>query len=470
MSMFCVVNESRLAELASALALPQWTVEGLAIEYLDCRRFFQDGHLVQFDFGMLEPTDFDSLTHPVVILQNCVLVHNVTKSVVSQRFLRGLVGGPIVPIEQSNVLLPNGKVSPHCLPFQANAIDATDMKLGISPYAPVIDGADIFQWKLMCDPGEGPPQAPGTWFSSPVLSTSAMRAMKDIHDDIYQCFQEPPPETLREAKILRARLHRLYSELERVRQVLREEVIAYHNVNKESAESLSGYTEEDPLTITVFDEPQLGESNLRVRSFVEPLFFRSAYRARQRALEASERAAQDADAAFWITEEVEASAESITLSAMCLEAYINGVMQERLPSVSADLEGMEIRAKWLATPLMLGHADCFDKGAMPFQAFTELVKWRNQLVHYKRSFDLPVEQGGRRISKLHGICNAANAGQAVNTVERMVQRLCSRLGVGEPRWLTNHAGWLNVIPFSNSAAPPPPPVDPPSVGHSASSC
>ena len=436
-----VINYDKIASLAETLQWPRWIVEAVAIEYLPCRRFVAEGNFILFDFSLLKADNFRQLSRPLVILQNITLFHNVTGSVLRQRMLRGLVGAPMAPIANSDLILPHGKVNKRFQVMPLNAISAWDMKLGVDCSSVVIDGDDLFQWRVKKDDSSAADRG-DAWFDSDVFSPPTLREMKSIHDGIYNTFRQPYPTTPVEEEELRAVFGAYYATLEETRQKLRAELISFHDSHKNSPAALAGCNDEEPLTITVFDEPTIQNGQLQVRSFVEPIFFRSAMRAMQRAAKAAERGQDDAEAAYWIAEEIEAAAECITLSAMCLEAFINGLIRERFESISDDLERTEVRTKWLAVPRMLGHHECFDKSAMPFQGFAKVVKWRNLLVHYKHSFELPEDHAGRRVSKLHKVCNATNAQTSVAAVEGMIQKLRAAMGMPPPRWLDNHGGWL----------------------------
>ena len=71
------------------------------------------------------------------------------------------------------------------------------------------------------------------------------------------------------------------------------------------------------------------------------------------------------------------------LCAAATEAHINQVAKKTLTGKFRDqFEKVSLEGKWLFLPRMTGR-DCFDQGAEPFQSFSMLVKYRNELVHYK---------------------------------------------------------------------------------------
>ncbi|MBL7190037.1 MAG: hypothetical protein ISS70_27230 [Phycisphaerae bacterium] len=71
------------------------------------------------------------------------------------------------------------------------------------------------------------------------------------------------------------------------------------------------------------------------------------------------------------------------LCATALEAYINLTAKGRLEGKFGDnFERLSIEAKWLFLPRILGKTT-FNQGSEPFQSFGKLIRYRNELVHYK---------------------------------------------------------------------------------------
>src|SRR5262249_6227547 len=159
------------------------------------------------------------------------------------------------------------------------------------------------------------------------FSPEQLRDLFRVNDEINGVLSGENPSESTTGEESRDRLTALYVRLEAVRASMRHTVVAFHADHKGMPEASYGYTEEGPLTLTVFDQIGLigqRDKNLAVRTFVEPLFFRSAYRAMRRAQNAQVESIKHGGTAVHLEEEIEASATSITLSAMCLEAYING--------------------------------------------------------------------------------------------------------------------------------------------------
>ncbi len=439
------INRGRIGELAKELDLPEWLVEAAIVEYLPCRRFFEEEAKVLFDFGMIDADAIRQLPRPVTVLSNVNLIHNVSKSVVAGRMMGGLVGLPMASMGDERLVLPEGRVNPIHVPWIQNNVDIFDWKHNLNDLAVVHDDDGFYQWRVAKFVDQPGPEAKHGWYESTVYSSDQLNALLRVHDEIiYGAFPGDYPAEGPPRVETRARLAELYSQLEAVRSDMRAAVVAFHAARKGAPGAAYGYNEEEPLTLTVFDQIALRDNKLSVRSFVEPLFFRAAYRAMRRSRQAHHDSISHGGTATHLEEEIEESAACITLCAMCLEAYINGFIGEKLPDLFKDLERGEVKMKWLVVPNLLGKPDCFDRGGSPFQNFGSLVNWRNDLVHYKHEYSKPAEiRGIGRGSKIHGICNTGNAQIAVETVRSMIRRLNESLGESVPSWVDDDRGWLN---------------------------
>ncbi|HUY88606.1 MAG TPA: hypothetical protein VMV10_07725 [Pirellulales bacterium] len=334
-----------------------------------------------------------------------------------------------------------------CESWTFNPITVSDWKLYPSERAIVVDADGLYQWEVASFGASPKSAANRGWYTSELLGAEDLELLRTTHDEIFDKLLSPPhPTDAADLAAARSRLGALYDTVERVRMRMRSTVLARHTTAKARPEALEGFTDDEPLTITVFDQLKLKDGKLKVRSKVEPLLFRAAHRAAARAVEARVAAVAHAISVAHLAEEIEAAAEAITLSAMCLEAYINGLIIDRLPNLRSELDRIEIRSKWLLVPTLLGEANCFDKGATPYQVFKSVIDWRNMLVHYKHEFACPVDEAGiGRVSHLRSICNAKNALKAVEVVVLMVRQINKRLGIPDPQWDTNRGGWLSPL-------------------------
>ena len=161
----------------------------------------------------------------------------------------------------------------------------------------------------------------------------------------------------------------------------------------------------------------------------EALFYRIA----GDALEQGKSAENDA-------ERTEALAVCFVFSALALEAFINrqldaSVLGDFIPGY----DRLSLEDKWLACPLAYGASSTFERGNMPFQAFAELVRLRNQrLVHFKPSQEVVVEGAAVKRPPFWEVVGDVNlAERCFAAVKQMIVRLHELTGEATeiPRFL-----------------------------------
>jgi hypothetical protein len=126
-------------------------------------------------------------------------------------------------------------------------------------------------------------------------------------------------------------------------------------------------------------------------------------------------AATSDDASF---ERTKAVTTAMVFSALCLEAFINQEYFAR-PETKKILKKAEqsFESKWLELPHLLGSHATFDKSAMPYLAFHELVLTRNRrLVHFKPDKEQRLEGDVEKIEQQY----LGDLMQDFKTAERFV--------------------------------------------------
>ena len=466
-----VSGSEHVKELAETLKLPDWLVEAVLIEYLPSRRFLEAGASILFDFERVTQQDVESVASPYILLSGVTLSHNVTSDVLRTRMTHGMVGLPVSTLtEHPYLTIPEGKASPFYIPIIFNPITVFDWKLDLSHYAVIYDrrAEEIFQWNLVKLPAETSESYDATLmgYNPEIFTVDQLGELRAIREKIYQIFSEYDEAT--DAKSLvstRESLENCYQEMEKLWISMRQAVLVYHERNESKPEARRGYTEDPPPILTVFDQfdlPKIEQGasrkrTFRVRTYIEPLFYRAAYRASEKATKIKAKINGGRGTSTLIAEEIEASAESIIFSATCLEAYINGFVEDHIAKDKGRdrVKRMEFTAKWLFVPAILGKPDCFNAGHQPFQKFAKLAQWRNDdLIHYKHEFHLPVPLGSLgNVSKIYSICNADNSRLAVQTVREMIIKINEYLGFPIPVWVqeaTNFSSnWLNQIGYTD---------------------
>jgi hypothetical protein len=77
------------------------------------------------------------------------------------------------------------------------------------------------------------------------------------------------------------------------------------------------------------------------------------------------------------------SITAIIMSAMLTEAFINVIAEEQLtPTLWNAVERLNVLEKWILVTKLITDKE-WDKGSQPFQNFSELIRPRNDLAHYK---------------------------------------------------------------------------------------
>lgn len=138
-------------------------------------------------------------------------------------------------------------------------------------------------------------------------------------------------------------------------------------------------------------------------------------------------------------EEIEYTTVAVLLAFLCLEAYINEYISDKVSQPTRDLlleKRASIELKWLLAP-QLAAGQTFEKGREPFQRFTWLKRKRDQLVHFRSKWQKPVREGQRLQSRESQklALNWETANKAAETPRVMIERLHEMDGSQTPEWL-----------------------------------
>lgn len=124
------------------------------------------------------------------------------------------------------------------------------------------------------------------------------------------------------------------------------------------------------------------------------------------------------------------------LCATALEAHINLIAKRRLKGKFRDNFGkISIEGKWLFLPKILGKTT-FDQGAEPFQSFGKMIRYRNELVHYKGRKEswADFEKGMPKFLDKLGL-SLRKARRSIWAVREMILKLSKMIGEEPPYWL-----------------------------------
>lgn len=429
-------GENVLEQISEKLDLPIWWVESVAVEYFDCREYLTDGNFWTFDFNLLKKGDIEQIPEKKVVVNGTVLVQNIRRKDLGPRFMLALVGAPVMPLPPAS--LPEGQVADYYVPEQFNSIDAWDSKLEFNQRAIVLDDGKFYQWTIANF--YAIPESHKGWYRSDFLD---LQPLKKINDEIQELRNLPLPSDSESLRERRKRIAEKYAELERIRAPLRESIFEYHESKKHKTTLPKG----EPPVVTYLDSLQVVGTEYRVRSHIEPLFYRRARRCLEETKRIVEARTKGTPEAISFVDEIEASAACIVFSVFCLEAYVNFVATEYCKHVWPKPDRVNLQTKWFFIPHILGSKDCFDIHSLPYSNFVQLINWRNLIVHYEHRFTEPKRtEGGEETSKTYSICNLKNAETATETIGAMIKRLSEKTSVPLPAWLERSDEWFRLLP------------------------
>lgn len=126
-------------------------------------------------------------------------------------------------------------------------------------------------------------------------------------------------------------------------------------------------------------------------------------------------------------ERAQSFAICMVFSVLCLEAYINRQLgASSLPDSEPGWEReLRHKQKWLTCPHVYGADQTFDRGALPFQDFSRLIRLRNRrLVHFKPGEEMWVDgQGSPSTSFRDVVLDERLAARSFDSVRGMIHRL-----------------------------------------------
>jgi len=122
------------------------------------------------------------------------------------------------------------------------------------------------------------------------------------------------------------------------------------------------------------------------------------------------------------------------LCASTFEAHINSVAKEMLKGKEKDLfDRLSLDAKWIFLPKVLGLSG-FNPGCEPFQSFARLLRYRNDLIHYKELKEKWIYGSVPQFINRLGL-NIKDSKKSIDTVVRMVRELAEQRNIASPFWL-----------------------------------
>lgn len=119
-----------------------------------------------------------------------------------------------------------------------------------------------------------------------------------------------------------------------------------------------------------------------------------------------------------------------------LEAHINILAKNNLSGkILKNFDYLSVESKWLYLPLLSGMST-FNPGMQPFQDFSDLIKIRNALMHYKPKIE---DFNGEPVPKYLDVLGLSipKAEISLKVVPAMVSNLANLLKRPIPDWINN---------------------------------
>jgi len=424
-----VYGREKIAVISKQLKFPYWWVESVIVEYFPCRRYAESGELWTFDFNMLTDEDIKKIPEKKVVIPNLVLMQNVRPEDLSQRTMISMIGLPFTPFDEAD-LIPEGFANYTCFPSPLrNDISVWDHKLEFQQQSIVFDDHVFYQWTI-AEPYNIESEH-RRWYKSDLFDLSKLDSINRTLQKYRNSneIKNPTPEFVK-------KIENEYNVLENEREMLRRKILEYHSKNKPQI-TLKDVDVPKPPMLSYFEAIKLTENGYQVKTHMEPLFLRSAIRNLHRAKDA--RATRDANPKNYdaLLDEIEYSSMCIINSTNCLETYINFVISKHLPEESKVFDATSShRQKWIWVPTALELSQKFKPTEPPFSNFSNLVKWRNNVIHH-----IPEYTSARGpVSHTFNQFNLENAKIAVKTVKEMVTSLSADGKIPLPRWIQTDMG------------------------------
>lgn len=412
---YSIYGLERIEKISKKHNFPSWWIRGLFVEYLDCRRFFEDGELWTFDFEIPIIEQVTSVLDKKIIIPGYFIVQNIRPDDLGRRTALSSVGSVIAPIRR-DVIFPEGKLNESAFPFYGNDLVMWDWKLTLHGSVVVNDEGQLYCWKIA--------EIEGGKFKSSLFDSSGIdfvyEEIKKIRTQ--ENFINPSEELKQKAK-------KLYEQLEIEREKIRQVLWDYHLKRKSE-------TKDTPVTgippkLTEFDTIDIEDGKYVIHSVLEALLYRSAIRNCKMCKSIKDGGDQGTGQDIM---EIEYAMMTIVAAVGCMESYVNKIIKENNPS-RENLQDLRKKWKLIGKDLNNGN-ELFDELKKPHSDFCKMVDWRNKVMHNKVEFLAPI---GNQ-SPTSATFSYENAKLAIITTKDMIQRLCNNTKIDEPRWIGKPGG------------------------------
>jgi len=416
---YSIYGIDRIEKLAEKFQLPYWWVEGVFVEYFNCRKFFVDGELWTFDFNLVDEKEIATIPEKKIIIPGHFIAQNIQPKDLGRRTALSTVGSPTAALKKE-IIFPEGKLNETAFPFLGNNIVIWDWKLNLHSHVVVSDSDDLYYWKIA--------ELEKGMYKSKLFDSTKLESIyyKLIEIRTQENFQNP-------TKQLRQTADALYTELENARKSVRDFLWDYH-LKRKNESSTSELVTTTPPKLTEFDVISVENGKHVVHTHLEPLLYRAALRNYKLCKKIHEQSQGHDDVGQDILE-IEYSIMTVVAIIGCLESYINYVIKEK--GTPDHLKIQDLSKKWkVMAKLLNNNVEVFGENTPPFSDFKKIIRWRNKVMHNKIKFLAPI--GAE--STTSAIFTYENAKKSILVSKAMIIKFCATSDLTEPRWIGELGG------------------------------
>lgn len=397
--------------VAEEMGLPDWWVESIAIEYLDCREYAEWDEslgtgkaLARFNWERIPKADLKTVVqeHKVVV-HGGMLIHNIHTDVLPFRFASQMAGGDLPSVAgESDDIIPEGLVSDYHFPFRANSIAAEDPKTSFSQWFQVFDDGEFWQWRIAEFVAvEGSHR--GKW-ASQELDLEPINNICEKRHLLRNSVIEPGQPGYDE---FRQEVEQFYQWVNKARsQVLLN--LWYIHLGKRSERKRKDFpkaTNDQPPLLSRFESYTVRDNKLHTNFHVERIFYRcSVYHAGE-AEKSEESIGNDRQLTVKLDEIYEERALAIITGAACVESLVNSLLMEYFPKVWKLVERLSAREKLDLYFLLKEKGKLSDIGNEANSFVVCLFRVRDLLMHFKRDYFPVMEYKKKTVTYISGQMN-----------------------------------------------------------------
>ncbi len=372
-----------IERVSDKLKIPRWWVKAIAIEYTECRDYVTRDKIWTFNFNKITQEELEKAVSEHKVILHDFLFHNVHPAVLQNRMIDRMAGGVTVPLaEHSADVIPEGLVSKHYIPFQANPINVEDPKLGFSTHCQVFDNGHLYQWEIAKFVHvEGRRYGK---FTSDYVNLEPFEEMQSKLRDLMNNFVKPS-EIGHEG--YKARVEAYYKQLDDIRRPILKELLQVHHKKLASVGEHSKVPKYQPSILSHFERFTVKNNDIQTKLYAEPIFYRGCWYHAKRAEKLYSSLRKDHETVDKLDLVYQERATAIILGVACFEAFINGLGFDNYPEIWKHIEQISIMKKCSIYFELSGKdSSLFNTGIEPYLSLKELIKKRDELIHFKRKY------------------------------------------------------------------------------------